>query len=270
MKTAELKSLIQQKRSYLCVGLDTDIQKLPQHLGRDLSAILSFNRAIIEATSSYTVAYKINTAFYEQYGADGWNLMKDTLDMIPSDCFTIADAKRGDIGNTGEMYARAFLENMSFDSITVNPYMGHDNVKPFLNTGKVAIILGLTSNPGSKDFQFLKTGDSYLFERIIETSSNWGDNDQLMFVVGATQAEMLTKIRTIIPNHFLLVPGVGSQGGSLKDVSMYGMNDRCGLLVNSSRGIIYASSETDFAEKAEAEAKRLQKEMDHYLTLNHL
>ncbi len=270
MKTSELVSQIIQKRSYLCVGLDTDVNKIPSHLGRDISSVLNFNREIIEATSEYAVAYKINTAFYEQYGSDGWNLMQDTLDLIPKECFTIADAKRGDIGNTGEMYARAFLENMSFDSITVNPYMGFDNVQPFLKTGKTVIMLGLTSNPGSKDFQFLKSDGKYLFEHVIKTASEWSDSDQMMFVVGATQTEMLARIRTLVPNHFLLIPGVGSQGGSLSEVSKFGLNERCGLLVNSSRAIIYASNDSDFAVRAGAEAKKMRDEMNQFLTLNHL
>ena len=270
MTTAELKSQIFQKRSYLCVGLDTDVERLPHHFARNIGSVLQFNQQIIEATSPFCVAYKINTAFYEQYGAEGWKAMQATLEMIPKNCFTIADAKRGDIGNTGTMYARAFLENMAFDSITVNPYMGRDSVEPFLKTGKIAIVLGLTSNPGSHDFQYLKSGEDYLFEKVIKTVSTWGDADQIMFVVGATQSEYLTTVRNIAPNHFLLVPGVGKQGGSLDEVSERGMNQNCGLLINSSRAIIYASTGEDFAEKAADEGKKLQTLMNQYLTRNHL
>ncbi|MBI1308095.1 MAG: orotidine-5'-phosphate decarboxylase [Bacteroidetes bacterium] len=268
MNNQQLFEQIIRKRSYLCVGLDTDLKKLPAHLGDNVEAILRFNQAIIEATSPFAVAYKINTAFYEQYGTAGWEIMEETLKCIPADCYTIADAKRGDIGNTGKMYARAFLENLNFDSITVNPYMGKDSVEPFLKTGKTAIILALTSNPGSQDFQYLKVGNSYLFEKVLETATTWGSVDQMMFVVGATQTDMLNRIRTLIPDHFLLVPGVGAQGGSLQDVSEQGMNSRCGLLVNSSRGIIYASSDEDFAIRAGEEAKKLQEDMEILLT-NH-
>ncbi len=265
MTVSELIQEIKAKKSYLCVGLDTDIEKLPAHFPKTTESILTFNKAIIKATSPYAVAYKINTAFYEQYGAEGWSLMEETLKYIPSNCFTIADAKRGDIGNTGKMYAKAFLQNMDFDSITVSPYMGKDSVQPFLSYGKVVIVLGLTSNSGSQDFQHLPVGDKKLYESVIETVSTWGNSDNMMFVVGATQAEKLKEIRGIVPNHFLLVPGVGSQGGSLDDVSTFGMNKNCGLLVNSSRGIIYKSQGEDFAEAAGLESLALQTQMAAFL-----
>ncbi len=265
MNTSELIQQIQIKKSYLCVGLDTDIEKLPAHLPKDVSSIVKFNKAIIDATHTHAVSYKVNTAFYEQYGAKGWDIMEETLSLIPKDCFTIADAKRGDIGNTGKMYAKAFLKNIDFDSITVSPYMGRDSVEPFLEYDKVAIVLGLTSNIGSLDFQHLQTPEGLVYEQVIKKVASWGTPQNMMFVVGATQAEKLKKIRDIVPEHFLLVPGVGSQGGSLKDVSHNGLNPNCGLLVNSSRGIIYASNDEDFAEKAAIEAQRLQKEMSSYL-----
>ena len=266
--SVDIKKLIaeiNQKQSFLCVGLDTDIERLPHHMPKTTESILEFNRAIIEATKDKAVSYKINTAFYEQYGADGWSIMEESLNAIPQNCFTIADAKRGDIGNTGKMYAKAFLQNMDFDSITVSPYMGRDSVEPFMEYGKVVIVLGLTSNPGSQDFQHLLVGEEKLYQDVIRKVAQWGTEENLMFVVGATQAERLTDIRSIVPNHFLLVPGVGKQGGSLADVATYGKNSHTGLLVNSSRGIIYASSNEDFAEAAGLEASKLQSEMASYL-----
>jgi orotidine-5'-phosphate decarboxylase len=257
---------IKRKKSFLCVGLDSHLEKIPPHLGQDVSSLLEFNSAIIEATHEYAVSYKINTAFYEQYGADGWKIMEETLKLIPKNCFTIADAKRGDIGNTSSMYAKAFLENMDFDSITVAPYMGRDSVEPFLQFGKVVIVLGLTSNPGSADFQTLRSDEKYFYEHVLETAATWGTEKNMMFVTGATKAESLADIRKIIPNHFLLVPGVGAQGGSLENVIEYGMNDDCGLLVNSSRGIIYAGSGEDFAEKATEEAKKIQGAMAAHIS----
>ena len=265
LNVRQLIDQIQEKKSYLCVGLDTDIEKLPSHFPKTTDSILAFNKAIIDATHEFAVAYKINTAFYEQYGAEGWNIMEKTLSFIPKDCFTIADAKRGDIGNTGKMYAKAFLENMDFDSITVSPYMGRDSVEPFLSYGKVAIVLGLTSNPGSADVQQLNTDNGKVYEEVISKVASWGNPENMMFVIGATKAEKLEEIRKIVPDHFLLVPGVGSQGGSLKDVSEYGINPNCGLLVNSSRGIIYKSNDVDFAEKAREEAQLLQSQMALYL-----
>ena len=228
--------------------------------------IYRFNKAIIEATASYAVAYKINLAFYEQYGTAGWESMEKTLEAIPKNCFTIADAKRGDIGNTSKMYAKAFFETYNYDSITVSPYMGHDSVGPFLEYhDKFTIVLGLTSNAGSADFQTLETPEGKVYETVLKKIATWGTPNNLMFVIGATKAEKFAEIRKILPDHFLLVPGVGAQGGDLKGVAMNGMNKDCGLLVNSSRGIIYASNGLDFKEAANEEAKKLQQEMKIYL-----
>lgn len=265
MNIQDLIKEIKSKQSFLCVGLDSHLEKMPSHLGDSPDAILKFNEAIINATSDYAVSYKINTAFYEQYGAKGWDIMEQSLAMIPKNCFTIADAKRGDIGNTSSMYAKAFFENMDFDSITVAPYMGKDSVEPFMQFGKTVIVLGLTSNPGSADFQTLKSEKGYFYESVLTKASKWGDENNMMFVTGATKAESLADIRKIIPNHFLLVPGVGAQGGSLEKVIQYGMTPNCGLLVNSSRGIIYASNREDFAEKAGLEAKKIQEQMAKFL-----
>ncbi|BDD03377.1 orotidine-5'-phosphate decarboxylase [Aureibacter tunicatorum] len=268
MTRKDLFEQIQSKKSYLCVGLDTDINKIPKHLLDKEDPIFEFNKAIIDATKDYAVAYKPNIAFYEALGASGWNSLQKTLEYIPENTFTISDAKRGDIGNTSSLYARAFFENMNFDSVTVAPYMGEDSVKPFLEfKNKWVILLGVTSNQGSFDFQHLRIKDKNrsLFEEVIIKSQEWGTSDQLMFVVGATRADLLEKVRKAAPDHFLLVPGVGAQGGSLEDVSKYGMNDHCGLLVNSSRGIIYSSNGEDFAEKAKEAAKTLQMEMSEYL-----
>ena len=254
---------IKQKQSFLCVGLDTDIKKIPTHLLDLEDPIFEFNKQIIDATKEYCMAYKPNIAFYESRGVSGWNSLQKTLDYIPNDIFTIADAKRGDIGNTSNMYARAFFENMNFDAVTVAPYMGSDSVTPFLGfDGKWAILLALTSNKGGLDFQTFKNENGkQLFEQVLEISQTWGTDENMMFVVGATRFEQLSKIRKIIPNHFLLVPGVGAQGGNLREVAKYGMNQDCGLLVNSSRGIIYAGNGTDFAEKAGNEAQKLQQQM---------
>ena len=258
---------IKQKQSYLCVGLDTDINRIPQHLLKEEDPVFAFNKQIIDATADYCVAYKPNIAFYEALGPKGWESLQRTLDYIPDTHFSIADAKRGDIGNTSRLYAQAFFENMDFDSITVAPYMGEDSVKPFLAfDGKWVILLALTSNPGSNNFQRLQLeGGNKLFEEVLQTSQQWGSDEQLMYVVGATQASALQEIRKIIPNHFLLVPGVGAQGGSLEEVSKYGMNQQCGLLVNSSRGIIYASNGADFAQAAQQKAQAIQQEMVKYL-----
>lgn len=267
MNKEQLFQQIQNKRSYLCVGLDSDIKKIPQHLLKSEDPIFEFNKQIIDATIDHAVAYKPNIAFYEAEGSQGWESLQKTIEYLPKDVFTIADAKRGDIGNTSSLYARAFFDKMNFDSVTVAPYMGEDSVKPFLEfKNKWVILLALTSNQGSNDFQReqLASGD-LLFEKVLKKSSEWGNAEELMYVVGATQTDMLAKIRQIIPDHFLLVPGVGAQGGSLEDVSSAGMNSTCGLLVNSSRGIIYASQETDFATIAGQEAKKIQLEMDNYL-----
>jgi len=273
MTKQELFENIQRKKSFLCVGLDTDVNKIPEHLFDDTEdAIFEFNKAIIDATADLCVAYKPNLAFYESLGLEGWEVLERTVDYIREnypDQFIIADAKRGDIGNTSAMYARTFFGNMEFDSVTVAPYMGEDSVTPFLTyEGKWVTLLALTSNKGAYDFQFMKdeeTGER-LFEKVLKTSLKWGTDENMMYVVGATKAEMLSDIRNIIPDHFLLVPGVGAQGGSLQEVAKYGMNKTCGLLVNSSRQIIYASSEKDYAQAARTEAEKVQKEMEELLS----
>ncbi len=266
MTRQELIEQIKLKKSMLCVGLDTDMDKLPTGIEKSMEGMLKFNRAIINATKRYTVCYKINTAFYEQYGAKGWQCMEATLKSIPPDCMSIADAKRGDIGNTSSMYARAFFQTMNFDAITVAPYMGEDSLKPFFEfPGKWVICLGLTSNAGSKDFQALEVNGKKLYEQVIETVSKWGNPNNLMFVTGATRAADLKTIRQIIPNHFLLVPGVGAQGGSLADVCSNAATADGGLLINASRSILYASNGEDYAEKAAEEAKVMQEEMGKYL-----
>lgn len=268
MTRAEVIHQIKAKRSFLCVGLDTDLTKIPEHLLGDEDPIYSFNKAIIEATADLCVAYKPNIAFYECYGIKGWQSLQKTWAALPKDCFSIADAKRGDIGNTSGRYAMAFFDEqtsgLGFDSITIAPYMGKDSVTPFLDfKGKWAIVLALTSNEGSLDFQNFENKDGVqLFEQVIDKVSTWGTPDNLMYVVGATRGEGFIKIREHAPDHFLLVPGVGAQGGSLGDVCKFGMNKDCGLLVNSTRGIIYASSGRDFAERAREEALVLQKEME--------
>ncbi|HCS21701.1 MAG TPA: orotidine-5'-phosphate decarboxylase [Bacteroidetes bacterium] len=258
-------SLIQQihsKKSFLCVGLDSDVRKMPVGISQDTAGLVAFNKQIIEATAEFAVCYKINTAFYECFGASGWEAMKETLEYIPKNILTIADAKRGDIGNTSAMYAQAFFEALTFDAITINPYMGKDSVSPFLEfKDKWSILLALTSNPGSQDFQTLPTGSGQVFEEVLRKSSSWGDESNMMYVVGATRAEELSRVRQIIPKHFLLVPGVGAQGGSLVDVVRHGANKDISLLINASRSIIYASSESDFAEAARSEAKKMQQEM---------
>ncbi len=267
MTRKQLTGQIQQKKSYLIVGLDTDLTKIPKHLQSHPDAIFEFNKAIIDATKDLCVGYKINTAFYEALGWKGWEIMERTVSYIPSEHFTIADAKRGDIGNTSSQYARAFFETMNFDSITVAPYMGEDSVRPFLEyEGKWAIVLGLTSNKGAADFEMqpLNSGE-HLYERVLKTVSEWGTEENLMFVTGATQAHELENIRAIIPQHFLLVPGVGFQGGSLVEVTKYGKNDDCGLLVNASRAIIYAGAGENFAEEARMIAQQYQTEMAGYL-----
>jgi orotidine-5'-phosphate decarboxylase len=266
MDRKELIGQIKAKQSMLCVGLDTDMEKLPAGVERSVAGMLAFNRSIIEATHPYSVAYKINTAFYEQYGAEGWRCMQETLEMIPSSCFTIADAKRGDIGNTSSMYAKAFFKHMNFDAVTVAPYMGEDSLRPFLEfQGKWVICLGLTSNAGSKDFQTLESGGKKLYEHVIEKVSTWGNDHNLMFVTGATKASDLQAIRAMIPGHFLLVPGVGAQGGSVDDVCTNAVTDFGGLLINASRSILYAGKEGDYIEKAQAEAMQLQAEMSLHL-----
>lgn len=268
MTRAELIHQIKAKRSFLCVGLDTDLTKIPEHLLDDEDPIYSFNKAIIDATADLCVAYKPNIAFYECYGIKGWQSLQKTWTALPKDCFSIADAKRGDIGNTSGRYAMAFFDEktsgLGFDSITIAPYMGKDSVTPFLDfNDKWAIVLALTSNEGSLDFQNFENKEGLqLFEQVIDKVNTWGTPDNLMYVVGATRGEGFIKIREHAPDHFLLVPGVGAQGGSLEDVCKFGMNKDCGLLVNSTRGIIYASKGRDFAERAREEAIILQKEME--------
>lgn len=263
MNREQLIAQIKKKKSFLCIGLDTDINKIPKHLLELEDPVFEFNKQIIDATKEFCVAFKPNIAFYESMGLSGWESLQKTLDYIPENIFTIADAKRGDIANTSGMYARAFFKNMNFDSVTVAPYMGADSVIPFLEfENKWAIILALTSNKGSKDFQKIEDKNKkQLFKEVLETSRNWGTDANIMYVVGATRAEQIAEIRRIVPNHFLLVPGVGAQGGSLRDVVKFGMNADCGLLVNSSRGIIYAGNGINFAAKAKVEAQKLQQEM---------
>ena len=263
MTKQELFNQIIKKESFLCVGLDADLEKIPDHLLELDDPIFEFNKQIIDATKDFCVAYKPNLAFYESLGVKGWESLQKTMEYIPSDIFTIADAKRGDIGNTSRMYAKTFFEYFNFDSVTVAPYMGNDSVSPFLEfSNKWVILLAATSNVGGLDFQYKKIeGGKRVFEEVLEKSLEWGDEENLMYVVGATRAEMLSDVRAIVPNAFLLVPGVGAQGGSLEEVVKYGMNDTCGLLVNSSRGIIYAGSGNDFASAAGKKSKELQSQM---------
>jgi orotidine-5'-phosphate decarboxylase len=271
MTTQQLQTQIQTKKSFLCVGLDVDLEKIPQHLLKLEDPIFEFNKAIIDATHDLVVSYKPNTAFYEAYGIKGWMSLQKTINYINEnypDIFTIADAKRGDIGNTSSMYAKAFFEDLNFDSVTVAPYMGKDSVEPFLAfENKHTIMLALTSNEGAFDFQTLNVDGKELYKQVLETSKTWKNSENLMYVVGATKAEYFTEIRKIVPDSFLLVPGVGAQGGSLAEVCKYGMNANVGLLINSSRGIIYASNGTDFAEKAREEALKMQKEMEEIISL---
>jgi len=262
MNRAELKAQILAKQSYLCVGLDTDIKKIPQHLLQEENPILAFNKAVIDATKDFTVAYKINTAFYEAMGIKGWQIMEETLNYIPKDIFTIADAKRGDIGNTSEQYARTFFETFPYDSVTVAPYMGRDSVEPFLKfDGKWTIVLGLTSNEGSKDFQYLPVGEGKLYEQVLTTVSQWGTPENLMFVIGATRTDQIAHVRGLLPQHFFLVPGVGAQGGDLAAISRAALIEDGGLLVNVSRGVIYAGDGVDFTDKVRAAAQDYQQQM---------
>ena len=271
MNRQQLINEIFTKKSFLCVGLDTDINKIPEHLKKEEDPIFAFNKAIIDATAPYCVAYKPNLAFYECYGLKGMIAFEKTIKYLKENHpnhFIIADAKRGDIGNTSKMYAQTFFEEYNLDSVTVAPYMGEDSVKPFLEyDGKWVILLALTSNKGSHDFQLTENSHGErLFEKVLRVSRQWADSDRMMYVVGATQGRLFEDIRRVAPNNFLLVPGVGAQGGSLKDVCQYGMTSECGLLVNSSRGIIYASSEEDYAEVAAQKAQELQQQMDTLLT----
>jgi orotidine-5'-phosphate decarboxylase len=266
MTTDFLTGQIGQKKSYLCVGLDTNPEKIPKQLLNGPDAVFEFNKQIIDATLDLCVAYKINTAFYEAMGTRGWDIMERTVNYIPESHFTIADAKRGDIGNTSSQYAKAFFETLNFDAITVAPYMGSDSILPFLEyKNKWTIVLGLTSNNGSHDFQQQRVGNFFLYEKVIEKVSSLGTADNLMFVIGATKAFEIDSIRKIIPDNFLLIPGVGAQGGSLQEVSKYGLTPNVGLLVNASRAIIYASSGGDFASRARQVALEYQSEMKTYL-----
>lgn len=273
MTKEELFENIKKKQSFLCVGLDTDVNKIPEFMFDKYEGdyIFEFNKQIIDATAQYCVAYKPNLAFYESLGLQGWDVLERTVDYIRKnypDMFLIADAKRGDIGNTSAMYARTFFGAMDFDSVTVAPYMGEDSVSPFLTyEGKWVTLLALTSNKGAFDFQFMKDAetDDTLYQKVLKTSKNWGNADNMMYVVGATKADMLSDIREIIPDNFLLVPGIGAQGGSLEEVVKHGMNKQCGLLVNSSRAIIYAANDETFAEAAEREAKKVQEQMAGFL-----
>jgi orotidine-5'-phosphate decarboxylase len=272
MTYSQLVSEIKRKQSFLCVGLDTDINKIPRHLLSSDDPVFEFNRQIIDATKDFCVAYKPNIAFYESMGVTGWQSLRKTLEYIPENIFSIADAKRGDIGNTSTMYAKTFFEQYNFHSVTVAPYMGNDSVKPFLEfKNKWVILLALTSNPGANDFQNLPVShinSDKLFESVLKTSSQWGSKESMMYVVGATRAEMFKQVRKIVPDHFLLVPGVGAQGGDLNEVCQYGLNSNCGLLVNASRSIIYAGNDTHFALKAADEAKSIRNEMKSILSAN--
>ena len=260
---------IKEKKSFLCVGLDVDLEKIPKHLLEEEDPIFSFSKAIIDSTNTYAVAYKPNLAFFEAYGVKGWESFKKVSDYLNDrypDHFTIADAKRGDIGNTAARYAKAYFETFGYDAITIAPYIGKDAISPFLEyENKHTILLALTSNPSAKDFQYSKENDLLLFEKILKLSQQWDNSENLMYVVGATKSESLKSIRKLVPNSFLLVPGVGAQGGSLRDVATYGLNSKCGLIVNSSRGIIYASDKNDFDIAAAEKAKILQLEMEDYL-----
>jgi orotidine-5'-phosphate decarboxylase len=266
MTKQQLIAQIKQKKSFLCVGLDPDLTKLPKHLLELEDPIFEFNKQIIDATKEYCVAYKPNIAFYECLGPKGWESLKKTLDYIPKDIFTIADAKRGDIGNTSDMYALTFFDYLNADAVTVAPYMGSDSVTPFLkHPNKWVVLLALTSNEGGKDFQLFSNGKIKLFEEVITKSQQWGSDENLMYVIGATRGEDIAHARKLAPNHFFLVPGVGAQGGTLEEVCKYGLTKDCGLLVNSSRGIIYADSSENFATAAKTEAKKLQEDMAIFL-----
>lgn len=266
MQRSALIQQIREKKSYLCVGLDSDITKIPSHLMQETDPVFAFNKAIIDATHDLCVCYKINTAFYEARGLAGWESMQKTLNYIPANLFTIADAKRGDIGNTSTQYAKAFFDALHFDSITVAPYMGKDSIQPFLDVqDKWTIVLGLTSNEGAFDFQYYTQNDKPLYQHVLQTIAQWGTPQNTMFVVGATKIEQLADIRKLLPEHFFLIPGVGAQGGSLEEVSRRAMNKDIGILVNASRQIIFASAGTDFAQKAREQALLLQQAMEPFI-----
>ncbi len=279
MTKEQLLEQIIRKQSFLCVGLDTDVDKIPTHLKQEADPVFAFNKAIIDATAPFAIAFKPNLAFYEKYGVSGWQSLEKTIEYLNSnypDIFTIADAKRADIGNTSAAYAQTFFQTLGFDSLTVAPYMGSDSVEPFLrHKDKWVILLALTSNPGSADFQTMKTGESgeRLYEQVIRTSQKWASPEQLMYVIGATHPKEMGTIRALAPDHFLLVPGIGTQGGDLQEIARQGFNDQCGLIVNSSRAIIYASNGPDFALKAATEAEKVQLQMkqilaEHRLTIS--
>lgn len=269
MNLDQLFANIIKKKSFLCVGLDVDLEKVPQQFRHNSNGLVQFSKAIIDATADYAVAYKPNIAFFESYGVEGMQALSEVIDYLNAsypEIFTIADAKRGDIGNTSSRYAKAYFETLGFDSITVAPYMGKDSVEPFLAfEDKYTILLALTSNPGSNDFQRIESNEKPVYQSVLETAQQWEGSERLMYVVGATRADALKEIRNIVPNAFLLVPGVGAQGGSLAEVALNGLNDKVGLLVNSSRGIIYASQEEDFADAARFAAKQVQHEMEKHL-----
>lgn len=269
MNHKNLFETVAKKRSFLCVGLDSEKEKLPPVMSKSKNPVIEFNKKIVDSTHEFTVAYKLNVAFYECNGTEGWNTLESTAYYIKEkypDIFLIADAKRGDIGNTSRMYAKTFLQNMPFDAVTVAPYMGEDSVTPFLSyEGKWAIILALTSNKGANDFQYHSDDGIRLFERVLNVSQKWGNLDNIMYVVGATHPEMLVQIRKLVPEHFLLVPGVGAQGGNLEEVSKFGLNNKCGLLVNSSRGIIFAGEGKEYGAVAGEKAREMQVEMEKYL-----
>lgn len=269
MTRKELIEQIFSKKTYLCVGLDSDIEKLPAHLKKLDDPQFEFNKQIIDATLDHCVAYKINTAFYESRGVKGWETLEKTANYIPDTHFKIADAKRGDIGNTSAQYAKAFFESLNFDAITVAPYMGEDSIRPFLDyKGKWTIVLGLTSNPGASDFELTRSENTYLFEQVLQKTSQWGNSENLMFVIGATKHEMVRAIRDAYPDHFFLVPGIGAQGGSLSDITLSGINRDCGLLVNASRAIIFASTGEDFASAARFASQQYHEEMSLFLSRN--
>jgi orotidine-5'-phosphate decarboxylase len=275
MTSQDIFKQIVNKKSFLCVGLDSEFDKIPSCLKQTNDPVFAFNKSIVDATAKYTIAYKPNLAFYESLGISGWQSLEKTVNYIKEnypEIFLIADAKRGDIGNTSKMYAQAFFEKLPFDAVTVAPYMGEDSVSPFLSyPGKFVILLALTSNKGANDFQFLTNPEGEkLFEKVLKTSQYWANSDQMMYVVGATRAEMLADVRKLVPNHFLLVPGVGAQGGSLSEVAKFGMNKECGLIVNSSRAIIFADNTEKFAERAEEEARKVQLEMEILLKEHHI
>lgn len=266
MNKTQIIEEIRRKKSFLCVGLDTDINKIPGHLKTLDDPIFEFNKGVIDATHEYTVSYKLNLAFYESMGSKGWESLEKTVNYIPENIFKIADAKRGDIGNTSKQYAKTFFETYNFDAITVSPYMGSDSIGPFLEfEDKWVIILALTSNKGSNDFQMLKTGDNYLYEQVFKTSSGWGNEGNIMYVVGATHPEAFAGIRKIIPNHFMLIPGVGAQGGTVQDIAKYALNGETGVLVNVSRAVIYPGNDHDFPNNIKAAAQDYQQQMAEFI-----